>query len=108
MEPVDVVDDPLSTELQARAQVRAEAMHQTRWAALGARARKRGKAEAFFAWLELWVDLIDGARRHARARVVMRDLIDQRISHARAAQAMRELDARARGGWLVKAMRHKQ
>ncbi len=95
-------------ELQTRAEVRAEATHQARRAALGARARKRGKAEAFFAWLELWVDFIDGARRHARARVVMRDLIDQRISHARAAQAMRELDARAKGGWLVKAMRHKQ
>lgn len=38
----------------------------------------------------------------------LQDLIDQRISHARAAQAMRELDARAKGGWLVKAMRAKQ
>ena len=45
------------------------------------------------------------ARRHSRAKQVMRDLIDRRISHARAAQAMRELDSRAKGGWLVKAMR---
>jgi len=63
------------------------------------------KAEALFTWLEGWVDFIDGARRHGRAKQVMQDLIDQRISHPRAAQAMRELDARAKGGWLVKAMR---
>jgi len=96
---------PEESELQTRAQARAEALHGARKAALGARARRRGKAEAFFAWLEGWVDFIDGARRHGRAKQVMQDLIDQRISHARAAQAMRDLDARAKGGWLVKAMR---
>ena len=73
-------------------------------AALGQR-KKRGRGERFVAWAEGWVDFIDGARRHSRAKQVMRDLIDRRISHARAAQAMRELDARAKGGWLVKAMR---
>jgi len=96
---------PDEDELQARAQARAEALHVARKSALGARARRHSKAEAFFTWLEGWVDFIDGARRHGRAKQVMQDLIDQRISHPRAAQAMRELDARAKGGWLVKAMR---
>jgi hypothetical protein len=51
------------------------------------------------------VDFLDGARRHARARQVMRDLVASGSRHARAAQAMRELDARAKGGWLLKRLR---
>jgi len=98
---------PGEAELQARAQQKAEARHVARRAALGQQRTRRGRSEAIFQWLEGWVDFIDGARRHSRAKQVMRDLIDQRISHARAAQVMRELDARAKGGWLVKAMRRR-
>ena len=90
--------------LQGRAQEQAEARHAARRAALVQRAR-RGRGDALLGWLEGWVDFLDGARRHHRAKQVMRDLVDQRISHARAARAMRELDARAKGGWLVKATR---
>ncbi len=95
---------PGEVELQTRARTAVAARHDTRRAALGQR-KKRGRGERFVAWAEGWVDFLDGARRHSRAKQVMKDLIDQRISHARAAQAMRELDSRAKGGWLVKAMR---
>jgi len=91
-------------ELQTRARTAVATRHEAKRAALGQR-KKRGRGERFVAWAEGWVDFLDGARRHGRAKQVMRDLIDQRISHARAAQAMRELDSRAKGGWLVKAMR---
>jgi poly-gamma-glutamate synthase PgsB/CapB len=97
---------PGEVELQTRGRTAVAARHEARRAALGQR-KKRGRGERFIAWAEGWVDFLDGARRHSRAKQVMRDLIDQRISHARAAQAMRELDARAKGGWLVKAMRRR-
>ncbi len=93
-------------ELQARAQARAHERLVARRAALAQR-RRRGRSEAVLGWLEGFVDFLDGARRHARARQVMDDLVTQRISHARAAQAMRELDARAKGGWLAKALRRR-
>jgi poly-gamma-glutamate synthase PgsB/CapB len=95
---------PGEVELQTRARTAVAARHEARRAALGQR-KQRGRAERLAAWAEGWVDFLDGARRHGRAKQVMRDLIDRRISHARAAQAMRELDSRAKGGWLVKAMR---
>ncbi len=95
---------PGEVDLQTRARTAVAARHEARRAALGQR-KKRGRGERFVAWAEGWVDFIDGARRHSRAKQVMRDLIDRRISHARAAPAMRELDSRAKGGWLVKAMR---
>ena len=97
---------PGEAELQARAQARAHERHTARRAALATRHR-RGRSEALLGWLEGLVDFLDGARRHARAREVMRDLVRQRISHARAAQAMRELDARAKGGWLAKSLRRR-
>jgi poly-gamma-glutamate synthase PgsB/CapB len=92
-------------EARARAQARAETRHQARRAALATRARPRSRGERLAGWVEGWIDFIDGARRHRRARVVMRDLAAQRISHARAARVMRELDARAKGGWLIKKLR---
>ncbi|MBA3550572.1 MAG: hypothetical protein H0T76_29200, partial [Nannocystis sp.] len=95
---------PGEVELQTRARTAVAARHEARRTALGQR-KKRGRGERVVAWAEGWVDFLDGARRHSRAKQVMKDLIDQRISHARAAQAMRELDSRAKGGWLVKAMR---
>jgi len=97
---------PDEVELQTRARTAVVARHEARRAALGQR-KRRGRGERFLAWAEGWVDFIDGARRHRRAKQVMRDLIEQRISHARAAQAMRALDARAKGGWLVKAVRRR-
>lgn len=96
--------EPGEVELQTRARTAVAARHEARRAALGQR-KRRGRGERLLAWAEGWVDFLDGARRHSRARQIMRDLVEQRISHARAAQAMRELDARAKGGWLVKAMR---
>ncbi|MBL8974181.1 MAG: hypothetical protein JNK56_26545, partial [Myxococcales bacterium] len=92
--------------LQARVRDKAEARRAARRAALAQRTR-RGRSDALLGWLEGWVDFLDGARRHHRAAQVMRDLVDQRISHARAARAMRELDARAKGGWLIKALRRR-
>ncbi len=97
---------PGEAELQERARARAHERHATHRAALAQR-RRRGRGEAILGWLEGFVDFLDGARRHARARQVMRDLVARRISHARAAQAMRELDARAKGGWLAKALRRR-
>jgi hypothetical protein len=66
---------------------------------------RRGAGAALLGWLEGWIDFVDAVVRQRRAGQVMRDLADQRISHARAALVMRELDARAKGGWLVRRWR---
>lgn len=91
-------------EMHARALAQAQARHAARRAGLGGRARG-GIGVALLGWVEGWIDFVDAVVRQRRARQVMRDLAAQRISHARAALVMRELDARAKGGWLVRRWR---
>ena len=91
-------------EMHARALAQAQARHAARRAGLGGRARG-GASAALLGWVEGWIDFVDAVVRQRRARQVMRDLAAQRISHARAALVMRELDARAKGGWLVRRWR---
>ena len=91
-------------EMHARALAAARGRHAARRAGLKGRARG-GRGAAFLQWVEGWIDFVDAALRHRRAKQVMRDLADRRISHARAALVMRELDARAKGGWLVRRWR---
>jgi hypothetical protein len=56
-------------------------------------------------WLEGWVDFLDGARRHAApARSCGTSSPDASATPARP-RSMRELDARAKGGWLLKRLR---
>ena len=92
-------------ELQAYACARAREVHQARQAALHTGPARGGRVDAWLAWFETLVDFLDGARRYFVARAVMRDLVASRISHARAAAVMRDLDARAKGGWLIRALR---
>ena len=92
-------------ELQSYARARAREHHQIRLAALHSGPARGGRVDAWLAWCETLVDFLDGARRNFVARRVMRDLVAMRISHARAAAVMRDLDARAKGGWLVRAVR---
>ncbi|MDC0720824.1 hypothetical protein [Nannocystis bainbridge] len=94
-------------ELQSFAAARARALHQTRLADLSAGPARGGRHDKFLGWLESCVEFIDGARRYYIARQVMRDLVTLRISHARAAAVMRELDSRAKGGWLIRGLRHR-
>ena len=54
--------------------------------------------------LEGWVDFVDGAVRHRQSQQLVDDLIDGRVSHNKMAVEMRELYARAKGGWLSKAL----
>jgi hypothetical protein len=59
--------EPGEVELQTRARTAVAARHEARRAALGQR-KKRGRGERFAAWAEGWVDFLDGARRHGRAK----------------------------------------
>jgi poly-gamma-glutamate synthase PgsB/CapB len=64
-------------------------------------AAKGGK---FWRWIEGWIDFMDGAVRHRQSRQLVQDLIDFRVSHNKMAVEMREIYARAKGGWLSKAV----
>lgn len=54
--------------------------------------------------VESWFDFVDGALRYHTSRRLTRDLLHSRISHPRMALEMRKLYARAKGGWLDKAL----
>lgn len=94
-------------ELQAFAHSRARETHLARCTGLNTGPAKGGRLDGWLSTVESWVEWIDGARRYFVAKRVMKDLVDQRISHAKAAAVMRELDARTKGGWLIRAVRRK-
>jgi poly-gamma-glutamate synthase PgsB/CapB len=64
-------------------------------------AAKGGK---FWTWVEGWIDFMDGAVRYRQSRQLVDDLINFRVSHNKMAVEMREIYARAKGGWLGKAL----
>ena len=50
---------------------------------------------------------MDGAVRYRQSQQLVQDLVDYRVSHNKMAVEMREIYARAKGGWLGKALASK-
>jgi hypothetical protein len=96
-----------SQEASLRAALRdkADAIHREKLGKLessaGGAAAKGGK---FWTSIEGWIDFMDGAVRYRQSRQLVQDLIDFRVSHNKMAVEMRGIYARAKGGWLGKAL----
>ncbi|PRP92189.1 Capsule biosynthesis protein CapB [Enhygromyxa salina] len=84
---------------------KASAIHKQKLAKLDSGASgAAAKGGKFWTWVEGWIDFIDGAVRYRQSRQLVQDLIDFRVSHNKMAVEMRGIYARAKGGWLGKAL----
>jgi poly-gamma-glutamate synthase PgsB/CapB len=78
--------------------------HQDKLRKLESNSGTAAKGGKFWRWIEGWIDFMDGAVRYRQSRQLVQDLIDFRVSHNKMAVEMREIYARAKGGWLSKAV----
>jgi len=79
-------------------------IHQEKLRKLESSSGAAAKGGSFWRSIEGWIDFMDGAVRYRQSRQLVQDLIDFRVSHNKMAVEMREIYARAKGGWLSKAL----
>ncbi len=83
---------------------KAKALHQDKLRKLEGSTGAAAKGGKFWTAVEGWIDFMDGAVRYRQSRQLVQDLINFRVSHNKMAVEMREIYARAKGGWLGKAL----
>ncbi|KIG14861.1 Poly-gamma-glutamate synthase subunit PgsB/CapB [Enhygromyxa salina] len=90
--------------LRAALREKADAIHRQKLAKLDSAGGAAAKGGKFWTSIEGWIDFMDGAVRYRQSRQLVQDLVDFRVSHNKMAVEMREIYARAKGGWLGKAL----